>query len=333
MRRTLSVLVCLAALSLCPAASAKTFYDVEIVVFENLDTQAGETERWKPQIVVPQFEDAAAFDETGLRGDQLKALPQGFRQLPLEQAQLDDAVERLDDSKRYRVLRHALWRQPALDRENAMPLRIHAGEPMTIRVPEDSYTAVTPRTPRLEEADNGAQDEESGAAGGGAGTSGGDGADATTSTTAPGDGTYGLDDSSSGGNPFRSDSLVPRMRDARVYPLDGTVELVVSRYLHVSTQLYYTTTVEWSEQAAGTGDTTNSPPDDGIEAAGDVTAPRIARGPDGSAMLSYPFLQQRRMRSGELHYLDHPVLGMLILVTPREEDEDPGSAATTGSSG
>ncbi len=36
-----------------------------------------------------------------------------------------------------------------------------------------------------------------------------------------------------------------------------------------------------------------------------------------------PFRLQtsRRMRSGELHYLDHPLFGLLILVTPLERDE------------
>ena len=29
--------------------------------------------------------------------------------------------------------------------------------------------------------------------------------------------------------------------------------------------------------------------------------------------------ESRRMRSNELHYLDHPYLGLLILVTPLEE--------------
>jgi hypothetical protein len=36
-----------------------------------------------------------------------------------------------------------------------------------------------------------------------------------------------------------------------------------------------------------------------------------------------PFRLQtsRRMRSGELHYLDHPLFGLLILVTPLALDE------------
>jgi hypothetical protein len=32
----------------------------------------------------------------------------------------------------------------------------------------------------------------------------------------------------------------------------------------------------------------------------------------------YHLTESRRMRSKELHYLDHPVLGVLLLVTPYE---------------
>jgi hypothetical protein len=35
----------------------------------------------------------------------------------------------------------------------------------------------------------------------------------------------------------------------------------------------------------------------------------------------FRFQTSRRMRSGELHYLDHPLFGLLILVTPLELDE------------
>ncbi|MCB1762477.1 MAG: peptidoglycan binding protein CsiV [Gammaproteobacteria bacterium] len=45
------------------------------------------------------------------------------------------------------------------------------------------------------------------------------------------------------------------------------------------------------------------------------------RAPEGSAALpgryqSYRFEEHRRMRSKEVHYIDHPLMGMLILITP-----------------
>nr|WP_269808628.1 CsiV family protein [Enterovibrio nigricans] len=35
----------------------------------------------------------------------------------------------------------------------------------------------------------------------------------------------------------------------------------------------------------------------------------------------YAFKQKRRMRSGEVHYLDHPLMGLIIQVTRVEKDE------------
>jgi hypothetical protein len=55
----------------------------------------------------------------------------------------------------------------------------------------------------------------------------------------------------------------------------------------------------------------------------------MARDREGRAVLSYPFEQRRRMRSGELHYLDHPALGILVLVEPREL---PAEATSQGGS-
>ena len=38
--------------------------------------------------------------------------------------------------------------------------------------------------------------------------------------------------------------------------------------------------------------------------------------------------RSRRMRSNEIHYLDHPLLGILIQVTPVEDEEAPAETAT-----
>jgi len=37
-------------------------------------------------------------------------------------------------------------------------------------------------------------------------------------------------------------------------------------------------------------------------------------------LFNYPLRQSRRMRSKELHYFDHPLFGMLIMITPYEKD-------------
>ena len=66
----------------------------------------------------------------------------------------------------------------------------------------------------------------------------------------------------------------------------GTVTVSLARYLQVEVDLLY------SRPASG-------------QAAASNTAPTRFR-----------LVSQRRMRSGELHYIDHPLFGVLILLTP-----------------
>jgi len=49
-------------------------------------------------------------------------------------------------------------------------------------------------------------------------------------------------------------------------------------------------------------------PEEFIEASGNAAAPAISR--------IYTMRQQRELRSGEFHYLDHPALGIVVQITP-----------------
>ena len=47
-------------------------------------------------------------------------------------------------------------------------------------------------------------------------------------------------------------------------------------------------------------------------------------------LFNYPLKQNRRLRSTELHYLDHPLIGMLVMITPYEINvEEPSSELET----
>lgn len=91
----------------------------------------------------------------------------------------------------------------------------------------------------------------------------------------------------------------------------GTIKLHLSRFLHVTVDLDY-----W-----GAGVTPNRPPSDPSVLGEISTTPR------------YPLRAQRRLRSGELHYIDHPMFGVLVLVTPEERppetesEDDPQTPA------
>ena len=82
----------------------------------------------------------------------------------------------------------------------------------------------------------------------------------------------------------------------RLEELDGTVRIELGRYLHVYTDLLLRKPVV-------------------VERATDPETPGTAQ---TRMLLDIPMREHRRMRSRELHYVDHPLLGMLVQITPVE---------------
>jgi hypothetical protein len=78
--------------------------------------------------------------------------------------------------------------------------------------------------------------------------------------------------------------------------VEGSVRLVLERFLHLDANLLLV-----SARAAGASGY--------AEASGSVPV--------------YALREQRRIRSGELHYFDHPHFGMIALVTPYAAPEEP----------
>jgi hypothetical protein len=69
-------------------------------------------------------------------------------------------------------------------------------------------------------------------------------------------------------------------------PLSGVVKVGLSRYLHLDVNLLYR-----KSSSAATGDGT-------------------------AAFDTFQLSESRRMRSKEIHYLDHPMFGVIALITP-----------------
>jgi hypothetical protein len=82
--------------------------------------------------------------------------------------------------------------------------------------------------------------------------------------------------------------------------LDGYVRIVLSRYLHAQVDLSYVVGIKPQQEMILT--------DDNMEPI--VPEPMVFR-----------LNQSRKMRSTEVHYLDHPVLGVIVLVTPYSEND------------
>ncbi len=105
--------------------------------------------------------------------------------------------------------------------------------------------------------------------------------------------------------------------------LSGTFKLVLSRYLHIYNQLDYQRVVAAVAQGSAV-----------MSMDGRPWLHYGAKSQEGGAINElnqlniYPLNSHRRMRSKELHYIDHPLVGMLIQINPVEKtiktkDQDP----------
>lgn len=155
--------------------------------------------------------------------------------------------------------------------------------------------------------------------------------------------------------PSRSQAIslmLDRSGDGVPWPaLQGSVKLYVSRYIYVETNLWLNTNGEylrsaWRMPPPPLGPPSVAPVDDFAPAnsaptsrpeAQDVQGQGAPGFPGGqpageSTRPDYPYAhavllsQTRRIRSGEVNYIDHPLLGLVVKVTPmtRETDSDPG---------
>lgn len=89
--------------------------------------------------------------------------------------------------------------------------------------------------------------------------------------------------------------------------VDGTLRVGVGRYLHVDADLLYRPSVPASSLPAVRGTPPSTPPSAAVTSAEVVQTQPVT---------AFRLQESRRMRSKELHYLDHPAFGLLIEITP-----------------
>ena len=102
------------------------------------------------------------------------------------------------------------------------------------------------------------------------------------------------------------------------YELEGTLSLSRSRYLHATTDLWYTRfrPKGFSENPRQKNFQT-SLPDETLKAYPELVEAEMQRGLY-RPVSAHAMRQSRRMRSGELHHIDHPLFGIFIRVNRYE---------------
>ena len=138
--------------------------------------------------------------------------------------------------------------------------------------------------------------------------------------------------------------IIDRSGDAEQWPrLQGSIKLHLSRYLHLETNLWLNTAGDYLPGQWRMPAPPLAPPSLIVEGLPEPEEdPYFLTPAEEAAPLgvgdetleepadAYPFRhavllsQKRRMRSDEVHYLDHPLLGAVVKVTPYEWDAGDG---------
>lgn len=227
------------------------YYDIEVIVIENLSEKARTSENWPLQVNLTQAEKTVQLGQPVLS----EWLPQdidlksSYKVLNSSHYQLTSEVKKIAKSKTQRVIFHTAWRQPGLDKNQALPIyfKHEVAAPPAIEDEESNETA-----------DN----------------------DEIVST---------------------------QKKNTSPSILEGILRVTLSRYLHLEAELTFKNKVP---------DMVKSDNPFSVLDNEDV---RTEIQKQGVIHLNQ---KRRRIRSNELHYIDHPVLGMLINITRYEKPED-----------
>jgi peptidoglycan-binding protein CsiV len=225
------------------------YYDVEIVVIENLSEKQRNSENWPLQV------NLTLPEKTVQLGQPVSAewLPQdtdlksNYKVLKSATYQLTKEVEKISESKTQRVIFHTAWRQPGLDKNLALPVY---------------FKREVPAPPVIEDENNLIQNNE-------------------------------------------EIFTLGTKRSASI--LEGILRVTLARYLHLEAELTYRDKIP----ATTSSDNPFSILDNENE--------RNNIQKQGVIHLKQ---KRRRIRSNELHYLDHPVLGILIQITQYEKPDE-----------
>jgi hypothetical protein len=315
----------LLAFSWTAAADDVDLYKVELIVFENLDPDAIQAELWPENPGTPPLDNAVELSAITTTPPTPPALPAAaaatpgaanaavtppaaqaapppapsWRWLDGSELSLNSQVHRLDNSQHYKTILHVGWIQPVESNDQGKSIHIYDGMEATrvdAAAPTQTEATVMPL------AQDGAAPQAATAA-----------ADAASLSAVP-EATPSADQVSQApldiGQTAPADTA-PAPAEAP-HILDGTFTLRRGRFLHVDVDLGYTKTVSIEP---------STPPSD-------TATPADSAAPAAPQTTSYyvRMVQSRRIRNDKLNYLDHPLFGVLFLITPYQAPGTDGAA-------
>jgi len=275
-----------------PSFAARQF-DIEVILFKRNINPEQVNESWPEQLKQVDMQGALSLEDTAA----LKA--KGVTILPSSQYALDTQYNKLKKHAGFTPLAHIAWRQGDQNQANAPKLYITAGRDFSEQFLPDGRTKKSLEQP----TSAGSLDTDTN----------NDGITVTADNS-----TSLLSDSNNDAD-TRSDSL---------YQLNGMLQVYVQHYLFLDAnidlrepsrrEVIMTKPLLESivnEQNAMNTDTAT---ENGIDVNSNVQIGHLQEVKKNikveEFLKPYRLSQQRRMRSGEIHYLDNPLLGIIIQV-------------------
>jgi len=296
------------------------WYQIEVIIFANQNYLGMSSETWPENsqlkydelIELVHPEDAKQNDPA--RQSKLpnfnpganSAMPVPYQLLDQSELQLVPIAKKLSTSPDYQVIMHIAWRQPTVDPDKAIPVYVYEG----IDLPASAQL----------NAINQSAKKSSKQAGG------------RFSNVAVGNFTY---DGSQYGQllPVTEEdiSMGPVLN-----PFSGTLKLGVSRYLHVAADLNYRVPILKEEVVAVDPMAATMDTRFGMQQISTGEQPQTTTR-KRQVLQTFHMYETRRMRSKEIHYLDHPMFGVITRVIPYEIPKvepafDPATQAFTPAS-
>lgn len=295
------------------------WYQVEIIIFANQDQQGMVSETWPepPDLGAFEFHDLIHPEDAQMLSSSAKKtvnkapdfgagamtkMPTPFELMNPSELQLIPIAKKLSSSSKYKTLLHIGWRQPTLHPDNSKPIFIYQGVD----------------TPMIQDPMNNPASQPK--------------AKGNRFSTVPVTSvTY---DSSQYGQ-LMTPSEIDMLTGPDLNPFYGTLRLSVSRYLHLEANLNYRVPVvkeelvpvNMEDSIVGSGFQQNI----AFTEQGDAAEMRKQI---RNTLQNFNMFETRRMRSKEIHYFDHPLIGIIARVIPyeipvNEPDFDPASQAFT----
>lgn len=291
MRITFWPLVMLAVLPLTGYAQSPRWFEVEVIVFERTIDAAGVAEAWPNDVTI---KDLDRLPDQIRQLEQLSA-PEGPAPANLRPAQpkLTSIVKRLNQRAGYRVLFHESWQQAVEGPRRARSVRLRGGENFADRYDPNGQPRLDVPAPQPP----------------------------TPTVAAPADEAPAPVDEA--GIEAGTSAAVPEVAGPPpMWALDGRFRLWLQTYLFIDTELLLRRPEQRQIVAQQPTENEGRLVQQGVDAAKPVddTNPDLpevypsAETLSQPWLVSYPLSQQRRLRSGEIHYFDHPLMGMLVQI-------------------